>query len=68
MSAADVRRLSERLHPDVVVTDRTITGLTVPRIRMDRSRFNVFHYGDSLRGMWLQMMAPFDAGWMEVME
>ena len=68
MSAADVRRLSERLHPDVVVTDRTITGLTVPRIRMDRSRFNVFHYGDSLRGMWLQMMAPADAGWMEAME
>ena len=68
MSAADVRRLSERLHPDMVVTDRNISGLNVPRIRIDRSRFNVFHYGDSLRGIWLQMKAPANAGWMEAME
>ena len=64
--AEEVRAMAERLEPDVVVTDRNIRDLGFPRIRLDRSMFDVFRYGDSLRRMWLQMVAPAKAGWMEV--
>ena len=58
--------MAKKLEPDVVITDRNIRDLGFPRIRLDRSMFDVFRYGDSLRRMWLQMVAPAKAGWMEV--
>ena len=64
--AEEVRTMAERLEPDIVVTDRNIRDLGFSRIRLNRSMFDVFRYGDSLRRMWLQMVAPAKAGWMEV--
>ena len=63
-----IRERCSELEPDFVITDYRVSGLSVPSILVDKSKLNVFRYGNSIRMMWLQTMAPASAGWMEVVE
>ncbi|MBQ8178818.1 MAG: hypothetical protein IJ026_00010 [Candidatus Methanomethylophilaceae archaeon] len=61
-----VRETCGRERPDFVISDYRITDLPVPCILVDKSKLNVFRYANSIRMLWLQMMAPPTAGWTEV--
>ncbi|MBQ7405776.1 MAG: hypothetical protein IJV90_05100, partial [Candidatus Methanomethylophilaceae archaeon] len=63
-----IRERCSELEPDFVITDYRVSGLSVPSILVDKSKLNVFRYGNSIRMMWLQTMAPASAGWMEAVE